>query len=308
MRISIVTLNYNGSEETLKLLKSLKEQSDTNFEIIVVDNASEKADFVNLQASVDQLIHSFSLPTFNVGHPRVKVLRNSENLGFSGGNNVGIRHALTNGASWVVLLNNDTWVEKDFIERLRAVLGVKNGVVGIPLIEGDRVAYRGQIQWLKPTLIHMTDIQCRSVDKSQVYAIGGAMAVHKDVFEKIGLLDEKYFLYFEDADFSVRAGKAGFDISVADLPTGGLSAHHHVSSSAKKLGSPLLLRYHYRNALYFNLKNGPWYVKLSVWPWSLIIKIKQISKIAIKHNVEQSRAILAGVMDFYKNKMGKIKL
>ena len=125
---------------------------------------------------------------------------------------------------------------------------------------------------------------------------------HKDIFEKIGFLDEKYFLYFEDVDFSIQARKAGFDISIAD----NLNVHHHVSSSAKKLGSPLLMRYHYRNALYFNLKNGPWYIKLLVWPWSWLIVIKQLGKITIKQNVEQSKAILAGVIDFYKNRMGQV--
>jgi GT2 family glycosyltransferase len=310
-KISIVTLNYNGSKETLELLKSLKDQThstgsgqvDKDFEIIVVDNASEEADFTNLKNS---LIHR---TTSQVVYPQVQIVRNGENLGFSGGNNVGIRHALNpstrsgqeTGSDWVVLLNNDTWVEKNFMEHLGAVLSVKTGVVGILLlVGGGRVAYCGKIQWLKPTLIHKTTCE---VVYPQVYAIGGAMAIHKDVFEKIGFLDEKYFLYFEDADFSVRARKAGFDIFIAE----NLSAHHHVSSSTKKLGSPVLLRYHYRNALYFNLKNGPWYIKLLVWPWSWLITIKQLNKIAIKQNVKESKAILAGVIDFYRNKMGKIK-
>src|SRR3989344_5550078 len=110
MRISIVTINFNGSEDTIKLLRSLEEQTDKDFEIIVVDNASEEADF----AALRELIHNFPLPTFNVVYPQVKVVRNSANLGFSGGNNVGIRQALRNGTSWVVFLNNDTWVERDF--------------------------------------------------------------------------------------------------------------------------------------------------------------------------------------------------
>ena len=128
------------------------------------------------------------------------------------------------------------------------------------------------------------------------------MAVHKDVFEKIGFLDEKYFLYFEDADFSVRARKAGFEISIAE----NLNVHHHVSSSTKKLGSPLLMRYHYRNALYFNLKNGPWYIKLLVWPWSWLIIVKQLIKLALGKNRKASRSILAGVINFYQRKYGKI--
>ena len=347
MQISVVILNFNGSTETLNLLNSLNEQTNKDFEIIVVDNASEEDDFTNLQKS----IHNPDITMLNIVNPQVKIMRNSENLGFSGGNNTGIRQALNPstlsgqemGSDWVVLLNNDTWVERDFAERLKAVLGAKTrstgsgqaGVVGIPLVEGDRVAYCGKIRWLKPTLSHINDAKAISnfqpvrmdirpggfpisnefsnpnspngkrkmISDKCFYAIGGAMAIHKDVFEKIGLLDEKYFLYFEDADFSVRARKAGFDISIAD----NLSAHHHISSSAKKLGSPLLMRYHYRNALYFNFKNGPWYVKLAVWPWSWIIIIKQLSKIAVKHNTKESKAILAGVIDFYKKRYGKIK-
>ena len=147
MRISIVTINFNGSEDTIKLLRSLEEQADRDFEIIVVDNASEEADFANLQTTCGQ-------STSQVDYPQVKIVRNSENLGFSGGNNVGIRQVLKNASDWVVFLNNDTWVERDFIERLRAVLGVKSEVVGLPLIESGRVAYTGRIEWLKPTLKH----------------------------------------------------------------------------------------------------------------------------------------------------------
>ncbi len=299
MKISIVTLNFNGSTETLELLKSLKEQADSNFEIIVIDNASEEDDFAHLQAGIDQLIHSFPLTTSQVGYPQVKVMRNSENFGFSGGNNVGIRQSLQNRASWVVLLNNDTWVERDFIERLRAKLNVSEDIVGIPLNEGSRTAYCGKIQWFKPTLIHRPTCD---VGHSWIYAVGGAIAIHKEVFEKIGLLDENYFLYFEDADFSIRARKAKIPISIfCDT-----MIYHKISSSTKKLGSPLLLRYHYRNALYFNRKNGPWYIKLLVWPWSCFMAVKQLGKIIIGVESEISRAILLGIMDFYKRRFGKV--
>ena len=309
MKISIITLNYNGSEKTAELIKSLNEQTDHDFNIILVDNASEEADFDKIKSTLVRI------PTPHDGYPQIQIIRNRENFGFSGGNNIGIRQALKNSSDWIVLLNNDTWVEKGFIERLKAILSVKTGIIGIPLIEdgpsaslragpstsvrASRIAYCGKIQWLKPTLIHIPTSQ---VAYPQIYAIGGAVAIHKDVFDKIGLLDEKYFLYFEDADFSIRAGKAGFNISIAE----NLTANHHVSSSTKKLGSPLLLRYHYRNAIYFNFKNGPWYIKFLVWPWSWLVLIKQLAKIAINKNKEESKAILSGVLDFYKRKYGKI--
>src|SRR3989338_10908983 len=162
MKIIIVTINYNGSRETLQLLNSLKdqihptlqdiseqvgsEQADHDFEIMVIDNASEEADFGNLETyyTTNQFWWRAAL----------HIYRQRENMGFSGGNNVGIRQALKNGADWVVLLNNDTWVEKGFIKRLKAVLSVKNGVVGVPLVEGNGTAYCGKIRWLKSTLIH----------------------------------------------------------------------------------------------------------------------------------------------------------
>ena len=298
MQITIVTVNYNGSESTLELLRSLEEQTNKDFQTIVVDNASEEADFTTLQANISK---------FNF---HISTVRNSENLGFSGGNNNGIRQALDpstrsgqeTGPEWVIFLNNDTWVESSFVEHLKAKLSGLEGIVGIPLVEGDKVAYCGKVQWLKSTLKHVYQKFTINLLPTTYYIIGGGMAVHKDVFNKIGFLDEKYFLYFEDADFSVRARKAKIPISIQY----DIMIYHTVSASTKKLGSSLLLRYHYRNALYFNLKNGPWYIKLLVWPWSWVIIVKQLVKLAMRKNVDQSRAILAGVMNFYQNKYGKI--
>ena len=309
MKLTIITINYNSSENTIKLLESLKNQTDPaqsnsanhqqkgqtlsgaskDFEVIVVDNNSHDVEkLMDYQTSETNIIY----------------IKNDKNLGFSGGNNAGIRKALQNGADWVLLLNNDTWIESSFIGLLKAVLEGKEGIMGLALDEGNEVAYAGQIQWLKPTLIHIPTSQVgmtKSVDK--LYVIGGAMLIHKDVFDRIDLLDENYFLYFEDVDFCQRAGKAGIPVSFLSE----IKVSHSGSASTKKLGSPILLRYHYRNALYFNLKNGPWYIKLLVWPWSWVIMLKQIVKIITGKNREQSVAILKGVGDWYVCKMGKIK-
>src|SRR3989344_2336950 len=114
MKISIATLNYNGSKETLELLKSLGEQANHDFEVIVVDNASEEADFKNLE--------KYYTTNQNLWRAALHIYRQGENLGFSEGNNVGIRQALKNGSDWIVLLNNDTWVERGLLKDLRAVL------------------------------------------------------------------------------------------------------------------------------------------------------------------------------------------
>ena len=302
MKLFIITINYNGSENTTKLLRSLYEQTDRDFEIVIVDNASDGADFISLQTATEGIVAKMPFVA--------SVVRNKKNLGFSGGNNVGIGQALENRADWVLLLNNDTWVGEDFIASLRVKLGSSGGIVGLPLVEEDRTAYCGRIEWLKPTLRHDYENSkfqippaCRTGRNSKFYAVGGAMVISKDAFDKIGELDEKYFLYFEDADFCVRARRAKIPISITDK----VMIHHNVSATTKKLGSPLLLRYHYRNALYFNRKNGPWYIKVAVWPWSWVIILKQFLKMGLNINEEESRAILDGVFDWYMNRMGRVK-
>lgn len=285
--LSIITINYNSSENTIKLLESLKNQSNKNFYIILVENNSSPEE-------------KSKLKNYKTEEINIVLLENEQNLGFSGGCNVGIRRALEIGSDWVVLLNNDTWVETSFIASLGAKLEGLGGVVGFPLVEGGKVAYAGKIEWLKPTLSHI--YQPVRHRKTDIYVIGGGMAIHKSVFDKIGFFDEKYFLYFEDADLSIRARKAGISITTLEEPR----VCHQVSASTSKLGSPLLLRYHYRNALYFNLKNGPHYLKAVLWLWRLTIVAKQLVKIALNKNREQSLAILNGVLDYYKRKYGKI--
>ncbi len=285
MKISIVTINYNSSKNTIKLLESLRNQTDRDFSVIVVDNDSK---------DVNQLMD------YKTSETNITYIKNNKNLGYSGGNNLGIHQALKNGSDWVFLLNNDTMPESHLIEHLRADLQGIEGIVGLALNEGSKIAFAGHIEWLKPTLEHI--YHQININKPKVYVIGGAMLIHKSVFDKIGFLDENYFLYFEDADFCQRARKA--KVPVFFLPE--IKVFHSVSASTIKLGSPLLLRYHYRNALYFNLKNGPFYIKLLAWPWSLLVAFKQVIKIIINKNGEQSMAILKGVGDFYQEHYGKL--
>lgn len=286
--LTVITINYNGAEKTIKLLESLKNQTDADFNILVLDNASRKEDFDKLESLVMGTI---------------TLIRSEENLGFGGGVNLLAKKAIQNGADWIVILNNDITLNPSFIALLRPNLRPENDIIGIPLDEDGRVAYAGKIRWLMHTLGHAYQLTSLPAYQLDYYAIGGAFAMRKEVFEKLGGFDPDYFMYFEDADLSLKSLKNGFNIKFLESP---IAHHPEVSYSGKKLGSPLLLHYHYRNALYFNLKNGPWYIKLAVWPWSWIIAIKQLIKIAASVHVEESRAILDGVGDWYKGKYGKI--
>lgn len=228
---------------------------------------------------------------------RTIVIDNDENnRGFAGGCNEGIRQALASGSEWILLLNPDTTVEPDFIARLPQ----EKGMVGLPLNEGGGVAYAGIVKWLRPTLPHLYQ-PCKGGPLT--YVIGAGMLIHRDVFEKVGMLDERYFLYFEDADFSMRARKAGVPIRFAEHPV----ISHGVSQSTKQLGSPLLLRYHARNALLFNWIHGPWWVRAALPIASLYGIIIQFVKILLMPaRRAPSRAIAAGIIDFYAKRFGKI--
>ncbi len=261
-----------------------------------MDNASEIQHLNNIRLFVES--------QEKAGEKRFKLIINKDNLGYAGGNNIGIKYALESGADYVFILNPDTTVKSDLLAKLAetAKRNPKAGIIGMAINEGGKVIYCGEIEWLKSELKHSTLHTTHYTLHTDQYIPGAAMFVSKKVFEKIGMFDERYFLYFEDADFCVRAQKARFKLTVAPEAT----VHHNPSSSTSKLGATLLLRYHYRNAHLFNMKNAPFGVKILLPFWSIWIIMKQAIKLLAERNPQASQAILNGVVDFYKGHFGKI--
>lgn len=296
--IFIIVLQYNNSRDTIKCLESVKELDWQNFKAVVVDNASEIQHLNNIRLFVESQKRA--------KEKRFKLIENRSNLGYAGGNNVGIKYALENGADYVFILNPDTTVRSNFLTKLieTADKNPKAGIIGAVINEGDRIIYYGEIEWLKPELKHSALKPITYNLKPDFYVPGAAMLIRKKVFEKIGMFDERYFLYFEDADFCMRARKAGFKLAVAPDAI----VRHDQSSSTSKLGAALLLRYHYRNAHLFNIKYAPFWTKISLPFWSIWIIIRQAVKILLIRNIKASKAILIGVLDFYKCRFGKIVL
>ena len=291
MSLTLITVNYNCADRTLALLRSLEKQTNQQFSVIVVDNDSVPRDreLLGEYASASPLA--------------LDVIYSAQNRGFSGGNNLALRKALASGAVWTLLINPDTEVGPEFVQQILA-LDVEPVMWGIPLMEGERTAFAGRVRWLRATLPHLYSWPVfRHALEDPLYPIGGAMLVHRDAWEKLGLMDERYFLYFEDADLGMRARKLGVPVRFMRQP----SVRHAVSASTSSLGAPLLLHYHVRNALLFNREHGPLPARISLHFWAFFTMLKQLAKLAtMPARRAHSRAILAGITDFYAGRFGKI--
>lgn len=202
-KVFILVLNFNGGRfilDCLRLLQLIKLPSGWRAEVLVIDNAS-----------IDN-----SLQLIESRFPKIKIIKNKKNLGFAGGNNVGIRLALKQKAEAVLLLNQDTVAERNFLSPLLA-----NGADMVaPIIKFKQKGkwvydFGGKINWWIGKTSHDERAKVKNEKPVKIdYVSGCCMLIKKEVFNKIGLLDEKFFFYFEDTDFCLRAKKAGFKIAV----------------------------------------------------------------------------------------------
>ena len=265
MKLAIVILNFNGLGDTLTCLDSVRKlkTDDVFLETIVVDNFSS-------DGSQEAL-------------PKIKdivVVQNHDNLGYAGGNNVGIKYALKRGADAVLILNNDTIVEPKLIMNLVAALN--QGDLISPKIyfaagyefhklrysqkEAGRVIWSagGEIDWSNVLGKHLgvdeVDGGQFAKRKQITFATGACMFVKREVFEKIGYFDERYFLYLEDMDFCVKAKNAGFKIIFEPKAV----IWHKNASSSGGSGSQLQDYYITRNRLIFAFKYASLKTKLAI--------------------------------------------
>lgn len=241
-KVFIVVLNWNRAADTIECVRSLRGLAYSNVEVLVVDNAS-------VDGSVTALGAAF---------PDLTVVRNAKNLGYSEGNNVGIRYALSRKADYVLLLNNDTVVDKDLLHELvRVATTFSNaGLVGPKIYdyrEPTKVWFAGaSIDWSSGDSPHLGLGEYDAGQFNRVTEVdrltGCAMMVSREVFERVGLFDPRYFLYYEDVDLCVRAAKAGYKsycVQTAKV------WHKESSSTSANHGSDLHAYYHLRNRLLF---------------------------------------------------------
>jgi GT2 family glycosyltransferase len=283
-KVSIITLTWNSYEVTRDCLLSLKKLDYPNFEIIVVDNGST-------DGSQEQLDRDFS---------DMRQIRNATNLGFSAGNNVAIRDALARNTDYVLLLNNDTIVSPNFLGELVAVAESDPKIALLsPKIyyfePPDKIWYAGGVK--KPMRglpkhlgMHQRDDADTGATREATFLTGCALLIKAPVIRQIGLLDEIFFLGFEDADWSVRARQAGFKGVYVPAAT---IWHRDGYATRKNLGWAGRDFHTIRNRILFARKH----LERRHWPLFMLSVARHV---AFRTIVDLSRADLRKVKALYQ--------
>ena len=293
--LSIITINYNGLKDTCELIESLP-ADNKSLEVIVVDNAST-------QDEASEIENRF---------PHVTVIRSDQNLGFAGGNNLGIKAA---HGKYLFFLNNDTLLEargkrlevRDLILPLinRLENDDKIGMVcpKIRFTWGHQpIQFAGYTRLTSITLRNKT-IGYGEEDKGQYdtphltpYAHGAAMLVKREVIEKVGMMPECYFLYYEELDWSVMIRRAGYDIWYDPAFT-----VFHKESQTTGQTSPLKTFYITRNRLLFAQRNIQGASKYLTYAYLVsVVAIRDMAKYTFTGKTDLAVAVIKGIWNFIK--------
>jgi len=302
-KVFIIILNWNNWPDVLECLSSLKNNDYPNYQVVIIDNGSREKP--------------------QMSDSEIKIIYNKENLGFSGGNNVGIKYALEKRADYILLLNNDTIVSRDFLNKLveAGESNKKFGILGPKIYFADQKEKiwfaGGRVNWLynKGMMRGYNEMDIGQYDSSSIsakgepasgwqetdYITGCCLLIKKAVIEKIGLMSEEYFLYYEDTDWSLAAQRAGFKCIF--VPRAKI---WHKGSKSSIEGSPSYIYYHIRNGLIMAQKYAPWYIKIFLHLdilWR--IKKQNIKYIFFLKKRTWAKYILLGIKDFYLKRYGK---
>ena len=252
--VGIIVLHWTGVDDTRQCLNSLRAIGYSNRRLYLVDNASFDQGGVRLKDEFKSDVH---------------FIRNQTNLGFAGGNNVGLRQALTDGCEFVLIINNDTTVKPDFLDRLveTALADESIGLIGPKILSfepKDKIWFSGgRIQWSSGVRIGhrgVGEADCGQYDLTEPtdWLTGCCVLARRSAIEKAGLMPAEYFLYFEDVDWSVAIQRAGFKLVFEPR-----SVIWHKEASESASFNP--------QKLYYQARNYPQFVKRYANRWQRII-------------------------------------
>ena len=273
IKTSLIILTTNAIALIKEQLRNISQLNTgkLNIECIVADNGSWDG--------TEKAIKNYKLPNM-----KYKFIQNGANLGFAGGNNTGVKNAIERGSDYIILLNDDLILPRDLVVKLVDFME-KNKDVGVASpkmyfskgyeFHKDRYneAERGKVLWYAGGVVDRDNVYTShrgvdEVDKGQYDKIeetdvanGACVIIRKEVIKKIGNLDDSLFLYWEDADFSERARRAGF--KVVYYPK--VSIWHKVSSSTEGSGSPTNDYFLIRNRFYYAMRYSTLRTKLAVF-------------------------------------------
>lgn len=296
VKIAVIIVNYNLRDAIYDCLASIDKtnRAGIELEVIVIDNASTDG----LKDEITQTC------------PLVTYIYNTDNLGFSGGNNVGILYALKKDFDYITILNPDVYVDAGLFTELYYGFALDAVGITVPKVyfatgfeyhkdryteaeKGNVIWYAGgEMDWNNIIGYHrgVDEVDSGQFDDPQEtpFATGNCMMVKREVFEKVGRFDERYFLYYEDADLSMRVKKAGYAIRY--VPTAKL--WHKNGLAAGGSGSPLQDYFISRNRLLFGFTYASVRTKFA------------LARESIKHIFSYQTRRLATI-DFYTHNFGK---
>jgi GT2 family glycosyltransferase len=238
-KVAVIVLNYKMKDTTLKCIESIKKSDYSKLEIILVDNNSDDG--------IENDIKKYQISFIQTG----------ANLGYSGGNNVGIKKALKGDCSYVLVLNPDTTIQKNTISNFVNELEKNQADILGPKIyfsNSKKIWYAGGIFDLANVLGSHRGVDTDDTGHFEEvietdFVTGAAIFIKREVLEKIGLFDEDFFLYYEDSDFCYRAKIAGFKVMYTPK-----AIVYHDNAKSTGLGSPLQDYYITRNRMLFASK------------------------------------------------------
>lgn len=278
--VQTLILSWNRKQDTIEVIHSLLESDYSSKHIITVDNDSS-------DGVVSALRKEF---------PQITVIENSQNLGFAEGNNVGIRYALEQNADYIFLLNNDAIVEPGCLKRLLDVAEANHeiGMVCPTVVShfNRSITYLGgKIHW---AIAAGEEIERSPEGLPEIvdvdYAPGCALLVKTKVIRRIGLLDPRYFAYFEDTDWSARCHQAGY--RVVAVPKARVV--HKGTMDAGVLKSPLAIFLYRRNQILFVRKHGRWTHWLSFLKHYIRKSLEQCNNYLQSGELDKANAVIDG--------------
>ena len=290
IEISIITINYNGLADTCALIDSIP-FNDDSLEVIVIDNASQ-----NDEASI-----------IEQRYPQVKVIRSKHNLGFAGGNNLGIKAAQ---GKYLFFINNDTIFRhqtsdiRHLITRLESSPKIGMVCPKIRFAWGDNpIQFAGYTPFSRITMRNHA-IGCGEPDNGQYdtphptpYAHGAAMMVKREVIERAGLMPECYFLYYEELDWSMMIRRAGYDIWYEPACT-----IYHKESQTTGQNSPLRTYFLTRNRLLFVKRNNIGTTHILSYVYLIaIVALRDILKYYSQRRPDLAKATFKGLRHFIQS-------